>query len=44
MNAARAVLFDTVLLLTFLCLAFAALCTVADWLESRGEKEFKWWD
>jgi hypothetical protein len=35
MNAARAVLADTLLLLVLLCLGFAALCAIADYLERR---------
>lgn len=36
MNAAQAVLADTVLLLTLLCIGFAVLCAIADWLEGRN--------
>lgn len=36
MNAARAVVYDTVLLITLLCIGFAVLCVLAAWLEGRG--------
>ena len=42
MNAARAILFDTVMLLSLLCFVFAGLCALSDWLSSQDT--FKWWD
>jgi hypothetical protein len=35
MNAARALTVDLVLLLTLLCIGFAALCAIADFCERR---------
>jgi hypothetical protein len=39
MNAAQAVLIDTVMLLGGLCFAFALLCLIADWLHHLTNKD-----